>query len=63
MSTDPEQIRSDIAALLSGLPDAAAGDVDPTDIEAVAVRLEQAHELLVHALESVEGRGEAIREN
>jgi hypothetical protein len=67
MSTDPEQIRSDIDELLAGLPDTAAGDMEPADIEAVAVRLEQAHDLLVRALESVEGsgilQGEAIPEN
>ena len=63
MSTDPEQIRSDIAALLTDLPDAGVDGVESADIEAVAVRLEQAHELLVRALESVEGRGEAIREH
>ncbi len=62
MSTDPEQIRSDIAALLTDLPDPAAEGTESADIEVVAVRLEQAHELLVRALESVEGRGEAIRE-
>ncbi|GAS98754.1 uncharacterized protein RMCC_5719 [Mycolicibacterium canariasense] len=63
MSTDPEQIRSDIEELLAGLPDVTVGDVEPADIEAVAVRLEQAHDLLVRALESVEGRGDAIAEN
>ncbi|MCV7354752.1 hypothetical protein [Mycolicibacterium fluoranthenivorans] len=63
MSTDPEQIRTDIAALLAGLPDPAVVGVESVDIDAVAVRLEQAHDLLVRALESVEGRGEAIREH
>lgn len=67
MTTDPEQIRSDIDELLAGLPDGGADGVEAADIEAVAVGLEQAHELLVRALESVEGlgrlQGEAIREN
>lgn len=67
MSTDPEQIRSDIDELLAGLPDVSALEMDPADIEAVAVRLERAHDLLVRALESVEGsgilQGEAIPEN
>ena len=63
MSTDPEQIRTEIAALLAGLPDPAVVGVESVDIDAVAVRLEQAHDLLVRALESVEGRGEAIREH
>lgn len=57
MSTDPEQIRSDVSELLAGLPDITVGDVEPADIEAIAVRLEQAHDLLVRALESVEGSG------
>jgi hypothetical protein len=67
MSTDPEQIRSDIDELLAGLPDVSTIEMDPADIEAVAVRLEQAHDLLVRALESVEGsgilQGEAIPES
>ena len=66
MSTDPEQIRSDIAALLTDLPDPGVDGVESADIDVVAVRLEQAHELLVRALESVEGlgrlQGEATRE-
>jgi hypothetical protein len=61
MSTDPDLIRTQIAALLADLPDIEAG-VDaagpPTggnpDIDIVAARLEEAHELLVKALESVE---------
>jgi hypothetical protein len=61
MSTDPEQIRTDIAGLLAELPDIESGGLEDAEIEAVAVRLEQAHDLLVHALESVEGRGDAIR--
>lgn len=63
MSTDPEQIRSDIAALLTDLPDPGVDGAESADIEVVAACLEQAHELLVRALESVEGRGEAIREH
>ena len=61
MSTDPEQIRADIADLLADLPDVESGDLEYTEIDAVAARLEQAHDLLVRALESVEGRGDAIR--
>ncbi len=48
MTTDPDQIRAEIAELLADLPSPDA------DVEAVAARLEQAHELLVRALESVE---------
>ncbi|HEX3548280.1 MAG TPA: hypothetical protein VHU62_17175 [Mycobacterium sp.] len=56
MSTDPDQIRAQIAELLADLPDPAAEGVDLTDsdIDALAARLEEAHELLVRALESVE---------
>lgn len=52
MSADPHQIRADVDAVLSGLPpaDADAG----IDIEAAGARLEEAHQILVDALESVE---------
>ncbi len=62
MSTDPAQIRADIAALLADLPDMDSGGLEDAEIDAVAARLEQAHGLLVRALESVEGRGDATRE-
>jgi hypothetical protein len=61
MSTDPEQIRTQIAALLEDLPDIESGRLEDSEIDAVAARLEEAHDLLVRALESVEGRGDAIR--
>ena len=56
MSIAPDEIRSQVAALLADVPDPAAGDTDlaDSDIEAIAVRLEQAHGLLVDALASVE---------
>lgn len=56
MSTDPDHIRAQIAALLADLPDPAQDGVElaDADIEALAARLEEAHELLVQALESVE---------
>jgi hypothetical protein len=56
MSTDPDQIRAQLAELLADLPDPAAEDADlaDADIDAIAARLEEAHELLVRALESVE---------
>jgi hypothetical protein len=55
MTTDPDQIRLEIAALLTDLP---APDAPDADVEAIATRLEEAHDLLVRALESVE-RGSA----
>ncbi|WP_165604651.1 hypothetical protein [Mycolicibacterium elephantis] len=56
MSTDPDQIRAQIAELLADLPDPAQDGVElaDADIDALAPRLEEAHELLVQALESVE---------
>jgi hypothetical protein len=56
MITDPEQIRAEISALLSDLPDVTADVTDQAapDIDAVATRLEEAHDVLVRALESVE---------
>jgi hypothetical protein len=56
MTTDPDQIRSTIATLLAALPESDAADVD---LEAIAVRLEEAHEHLVGALEAVERGGSA----
>lgn len=56
MSTDPQQIRADVEAVLADLPggpDAPSEDHD-WDIDAVGHRLEQAHQILVDALESVE---------
>ncbi len=54
MTTDPDQIRSTIATLLAALPESDAADAD---LEAIAVRLEEAHEHLVGALEAVERGG------
>lgn len=59
MNTDPQQIRADVEAVLAGLPggpDTAPGDPGDHDwdIDAVGRRLEQAHQILVDALESVE---------
>jgi hypothetical protein len=54
MSTAPDEIRARIAALLAELPDIDASGAADLDIDGVAARLEEAHELLVHALESVE---------
>lgn len=56
MSTDPDQIRDQVAALLAELPAAGegTGDLADTDLEAIAMRLEEAHDVLVRALEAVE---------
>lgn len=49
MTNDPDEIRAQVAELLS-----EHTDVGESDLDAAAARLEEAHELLVHALESVE---------
>jgi hypothetical protein len=66
MNTDPQQIRADVEAVLAGLPGGRAGTPgegsgdhqgqgeQDWDIDAVGRRLEQAHQILVDALESVE---------
>jgi hypothetical protein len=56
MSTDPDHIRREVAQLLTDLPDLSSSEVDlaSVDIDAIAGRLEGAHEVLVRALESVE---------
>lgn len=56
MATDPEEIRAQVAELLAQLPEITDADMKITDfdIDAVAARLEEAHDVLVRALESVE---------
>ena len=59
MSTDPDQIRAQILELLAGVPDPAQegsnfDGLAESDIDTIAARLEEAHDLLVRALESVE---------
>jgi len=59
MSTDPDQIRAQIAELLADVPDPAQegsnfDELAEPDIDTIAARLEEAHDLLVRALESVE---------
>jgi hypothetical protein len=54
MSTEPDEIRARIAALLAELPDIEGPGTADVDIDSVAARLEEAHDLLVHALEAVE---------
>ena len=54
MSTEPDEIRARIAALLTALPDLEGPGSGVVDIDSVAARLGEAHDLLVQALESVE---------
>lgn len=63
MNTDPQAIRDQVEAVLADLPrlDPEALSADSTeenggtiDINAVGSRLEEAHQILVDALESVE---------
>lgn len=55
MSTDPDQLRTEVSALLADLPEPdSAGDLGDIDIDAIAARLEEAHDLLVQALAAVE---------
>lgn len=60
MNTDPQAIRDRVDAVLADLPrldqdgpDAGEGE-QTADIDAVGRRLEEAHQILVDALESVE---------
>lgn len=48
-TTEPDQIRAQIDALLAELPAGAEADLDE-----IARGLSEAHDVLVHALESVE---------
>jgi hypothetical protein len=56
MSTDPQEIRARIDALLAELPDPSNAENLPTeaDLEELARRLSEAHDMLVQALESAE---------
>ena len=59
MTTDPDQIRAQIVEMLADVPDPAQegsnfDELAESDIDAIAARLEEAHDLLVRALESVE---------
>jgi hypothetical protein len=56
MSTDPQEIRARIDALLAELPDPSNAENLPTeaDLEDLARRLSEAHDMLVQALESAE---------
>ncbi|BBZ39373.1 hypothetical protein [Mycobacterium conspicuum] len=60
MTTDPDQIRAEINALLAQLPDphdmTAESENQPSlaDLEQMARRLSEAHDVLLRALESAE---------
>jgi hypothetical protein len=60
MTIDPDQIRAEIDALLSQLPDVSDGTSGPADgpslgeLEEMARRLSEAHDVLLRALESAE---------
>jgi hypothetical protein len=56
MTTDPDEIRAQIDAVLAELPDPADAENMPAeaDLEEIARRLSEAHDMLVQALESAE---------
>ncbi|HSS24116.1 MAG TPA: hypothetical protein VLL82_06880 [Mycobacterium sp.] len=56
MNKDPDQIRADIDALLAQLPDPADAENGPSlaELEEIARRLAEAHDVLLQALESAE---------
>jgi hypothetical protein len=56
MATEADEIRARIDAVLARLPDPADTESEPAeaDIEEIARRLSEAHDLLVQALESAE---------
>ncbi|GFG64865.1 hypothetical protein MKUB_23550 [Mycobacterium kubicae] len=54
MTIDPDQIRGEIEALLAQLPDAADNPPSLSELEDIARRLSEAHEVLLAALESAE---------
>lgn len=56
MNTESDEVRARIGALLAQLPGEAELAELPahSDLNALALRLEEAHEVLVRALESVE---------
>jgi hypothetical protein len=49
--TDPEHLRTEFEALLAAVPEP---DAPGTDIEELATKLEEAHDVLAQALRSVE---------
>ncbi|WP_139829837.1 hypothetical protein [Mycobacterium gastri] len=56
MTIDPDQIRLEIEALVAQLPDVADAENGPSlaELEDIARRLSEAHDVLLRALESAE---------
>ena len=56
MTIDPEQIRAEIESLMAQLPDNADAGTGPSieELEDIARRLSEAHDVLLAALESAE---------
>ncbi len=56
MTIDPDQLRADIDALVAQLPDPADAAAGPSlaELEEIARRLSEAHDVLLQALESAE---------
>ena len=56
MNIDPDQLRAEIDALVAQLPDAADPERQPSlgELEEIARRLSEAHDVLLRALESAE---------
>lgn len=54
MTIDPEQIRAEIESLVAQLPDNADAAPSLEELEDIARRLSEAHDVLLRALESAE---------
>ena len=56
MNIDPDQLRAEIDALVAQLPDTADAehDLSLAELEEIARRLSEAHDVLLQALESAE---------
>ena len=56
MTIDPEQIRAEIESLLAQLPESGDAENGPSlaELEEIARRLSEAHDVLLAALESAE---------
>ncbi|MEE6179185.1 hypothetical protein [Mycobacterium sp. 050134] len=56
MSIDPEQLHAEIEALVAQLPDPADPENGPSlaELEEIARRLSEAHDVLMQALKSAE---------
>ena len=56
MDIDPEQLRAEIDALVAQIPDGPDAENQPSlaELEEIARRLSEAHDVLLRALESAE---------